>query len=58
VAREPREGVRLFEPGPVAPLASNAFLVDDGSVTLVDTGLFVNRPSLGDDALADLAPRC
>jgi len=52
VARELREGVWLLELGLVAPLASNAFLVDDGSVTLVDTGLFVNRPALGDELAA------
>lgn len=52
VARELREGVWLLELGLVPPLASNAFLVDDGTVTLVDTGLFVNRPALADELAA------
>jgi len=50
------EGVWELEVGLVAPLASNAYLVDDGdAVTLIDTGLPVNRPSLRSelDAVGD-----
>jgi len=40
------DGVWHLDLGLVPPLASNAYLVDDGEVTLVDTGLRWNRPSL------------
>jgi glyoxylase-like metal-dependent hydrolase (beta-lactamase superfamily II) len=43
------EGVWLLNLGLVEPVDSYAYLVDDpddGSVTLVDTGLFLNRPTL------------
>lgn len=59
MARRLTDGVWLLELGLVAPLASNAYLVvdspDDASpesddiVTLVDTGLFLNRPSLSSE---------
>jgi glyoxylase-like metal-dependent hydrolase (beta-lactamase superfamily II) len=45
--------VWLLELGLFPPLASNAYLVADGTdVTLVDTGLFVNRPSIGSELAA------
>lgn len=40
------EEVWLLELGWFPPLASNAYLVDDGEVTLVDTGLRWNRPTI------------
>jgi len=40
------DGVWLLDLGLVPPLATNGFLVDDGTVTLVDPGLPWNRPSL------------
>lgn len=46
MARQLTEDVWLLEVGLVAPFASNAYLIDDGTVTLVDSGLFYNRPSL------------
>ena len=46
-------GVWLLNLGVVPPLATNGFLIDDGTVTLVDPGLPWNRPSLGSE-LADL----
>jgi len=57
MARRLADGVWLLELGLVAPLASNAYLVDDGTVTLVDAGLFVNTPSLSAElASAGYAP--
>jgi glyoxylase-like metal-dependent hydrolase (beta-lactamase superfamily II) len=58
MARTLAPGVWLLELGLVAPLASNAYLVDDGDdVTLIDAGLFVNRPAIGDElAAAGYAP--
>jgi glyoxylase-like metal-dependent hydrolase (beta-lactamase superfamily II) len=46
MVRRLTDGVWLLELGLFPPLASNAYLVVDDDVTLVDTGLFVNRPSL------------
>lgn len=40
------EGVWLLDVGLFAPVDTNAYLIDDGEVTLIDTGLWVNRPSL------------
>jgi glyoxylase-like metal-dependent hydrolase (beta-lactamase superfamily II) len=40
------DGVWRLELGLVPPLASNAYLIDDGELTLVDAGLWWNRPSL------------
>jgi len=40
------EGVWRFDLGLFPPLASNAYLLADGEVTLVDVGLRVNVPSL------------
>jgi len=40
------DGVWLLDVGLVPPLNTNAFLVEDGEVTLIDAGLWVNRPSL------------
>jgi glyoxylase-like metal-dependent hydrolase (beta-lactamase superfamily II) len=68
MARRLRGGVWLLELGLFPPLASNAYLVDDSevrctsgnrtesdegeAVTLIDTGLFVNRPSIGSELRA------
>lgn len=55
MTRELAPGVWLLDVGLIPPLATNAFLLDgreapdggsDGPVTLVDTGLWYNRPSL------------
>lgn len=53
MARRLVDGLWLLDVGLVPPLASNAYLVDDAAldgpdagVTLVDAGLFVNRPTL------------
>lgn len=40
------DGVWLLEVGSVVPIAGNAYLVDDGEVTLVDAGLPRTIPSL------------
>ncbi|WP_324662486.1 MBL fold metallo-hydrolase [Haloarcula sediminis] len=60
MVRELRPGVWLLELGLVPPLASNAYLVDErlvgtgrAELTLVDTGLWWNRPSI-DSELATL----
>lgn len=59
MVRRLREGVWLLELGLIPPLASNAYLVDEtalgidgGDVTLVDTGLWWNEPSIGDELSA------
>jgi glyoxylase-like metal-dependent hydrolase (beta-lactamase superfamily II) len=68
MVRQLTDGVWLLELGLFPPLASNAYLVDEsevqrtsgdrmesddaGDVTLVDAGLFVNRPSIGDELAA------
>jgi glyoxylase-like metal-dependent hydrolase (beta-lactamase superfamily II) len=52
------EGVWLLDLGLVEPVDSYAYLVDDageggdGTVTLVDAGLFLNRPTLDDELAA------
>ena len=46
------EGVWWLDVGVIRPYDTNAFLVDDGTVTLVDTGLWRNCPSLASE-LAD-----
>ena len=51
-------GVWLLDLGLVEPVDAYAYLVDDtgaagdGTVTLVDTGLFLNRPTLDDELAA------
>jgi glyoxylase-like metal-dependent hydrolase (beta-lactamase superfamily II) len=40
------DDVWLLDIGLFPPVASNAYLVDDGEVTLIDTGLMWNRPTL------------
>lgn len=52
MARLLTDGVWYLKLGLIPPLASNSFLVDDGSLTLVDTGLWWNEPSIRDE-LAD-----
>jgi glyoxylase-like metal-dependent hydrolase (beta-lactamase superfamily II) len=55
MARRLAEGVWLLDLGLVEPVDSYAYLVDDpddGSVTLVDTGLFLNRPTLSGELAA------
>jgi len=56
MVRELRPGVWLLELGLIAPLASNAYLVDEGrlgadgdALTLVDTGLWWNQPTIRDE---------
>lgn len=49
MSRRLTEGVWLLDLGLVEPVDSYAYLVDDpveGTVTLVDAGLFLNRPTL------------
>ncbi|MEF8887226.1 MAG: MBL fold metallo-hydrolase [Haloarculaceae archaeon] len=49
------EGVWLLDLGLVEPVDSYAYLVDDaddGTVTLVDAGLFLNRPTMGAELAA------
>lgn len=53
------DGVWLLDLGLFPPLASNAYLVDDraldqpgAGLTLVDTGLFINRPTLSSELAA------
>lgn len=45
-------GVWRLDLGLCPPLASNAYLLADGEVTLVDAGLAVNLPSLGGEVRA------
>lgn len=52
MAEQLAEGVWWLDVGLVRPIDTNAFLVDDGSVTLIDTGLPCNCPSLRSE-LAD-----
>jgi len=55
MVRELRPGVWLLELGLVPPLASNAYLVDErrlgsgDALTLIDTGLWWNRPTIRDE---------
>lgn len=46
MARELAPDVWYLDLGFVRPIETNCYLVDDGTVTLVDTGLWYNRPSL------------
>jgi len=46
VSREVTEGVHLLEVGWPEPIGANAYLVDDGDLTLVDAGLPVGRRPL------------
>ncbi|MFC7250743.1 MBL fold metallo-hydrolase [Halomicroarcula sp. GCM10025324] len=59
MVRRLREGVWLLELGLFPPFASNAYLVDetalgdaDGDLTLVDTGLWWNEPTIVDELAA------
>jgi len=52
MARKLADGVWYLNLGLIPPFASNSFLVDDGDLTLVDVGLWWNRPSVRDE-LAD-----
>ncbi|WP_324758120.1 MBL fold metallo-hydrolase [Haloarcula sp. GH36] len=56
MVRRLRDGVWLLELGLVPPLASNAYLVDgrklggsDDAITLIDTGLWWNEPTIVDE---------
>ncbi|MEF8808668.1 MBL fold metallo-hydrolase [Natronomonas sp.] len=49
MARPVGDGVYLLEVSWPEPVGSNAYLVDDGDVTLVDTGLPIPRRSLADE---------
>jgi len=40
------DGVWLLDLGLFPPLATSGYLIDDGDLTLVDPGLFWNRPTL------------
>lgn len=46
MAEELAPGVWFLDVGLVRPFDTNCYLVDDGTVTLVDTGLWWNRPSM------------
>lgn len=46
MVREVADGVHLLDVGWPEPVGSNAYLVDDGDLTLVDAGLPVGRRSL------------
>lgn len=46
MAEELAAGVWYLDLGLVRPIETNCYLIDDGAVTLVDTGLWWNRPSL------------
>ncbi|MEF8976333.1 MAG: MBL fold metallo-hydrolase [Halapricum sp.] len=52
MAEELSPGVWLLNLGLFRPFDTNCFLVDDGTVTLIDTGLWYNRPSLGSELAA------
>ena len=52
VPREVTRGVHLLEVAWPEPVGSNAYLVDDGDVTLVDAGLPVGRHRLTDELAA------
>lgn len=49
VSREVTDGVHLLEVGWPEPIGANAYLVDDGEVTLVDAGLPVGRRPLTEE---------
>jgi glyoxylase-like metal-dependent hydrolase (beta-lactamase superfamily II) len=46
MAEELAPGVWFLDLGLIRPVETNCYLVDDGEVTLVDTGLWWNRPSM------------
>ncbi|MEF8852924.1 MAG: MBL fold metallo-hydrolase [Haloarculaceae archaeon] len=46
MARQLGVGLWMLDLGVVPPFAANGYLVDDGELTLVDTGLPYNRPRL------------
>ena len=52
VPREVTDGVQLLAVGWPEPIGSNAYLVDDGELTLVDAGLPVGRRSLAGEITA------
>ncbi|WP_254841284.1 MBL fold metallo-hydrolase [Natronomonas marina] len=52
MAREVTEGVHLLEVGWPEPVGANAYLVDDGDVTLVDAGLPIGRRPLSAELAA------
>ncbi|QSG07196.1 MBL fold metallo-hydrolase [Halapricum desulfuricans] len=52
MAEQLRPGVWLLDVGLVRPVNTNSYLVDDGTVTLIDTGLWVNCPSLHSELAA------
>jgi glyoxylase-like metal-dependent hydrolase (beta-lactamase superfamily II) len=52
MARRLAPGVWLLELGLIEPLDSWAYLVDDGELTLVDAGLFLNSPSIATELAA------
>lgn len=51
MARQLGDGVWLLDVGWIRPLDTNCYLLDDGEVSLIDTGIWRNCPSL----LAELA---
>ncbi|QCC52306.1 MBL fold metallo-hydrolase [Halapricum salinum] len=46
MAEELAPGVWFLDLGLIRPVETNCYLVDDGEVTLIDTGLWWNRPSM------------
>ncbi|PSP83435.1 MBL fold metallo-hydrolase [Halobacteriales archaeon QS_1_68_17] len=52
MARQLREGVWLLELGWMRPLATRAYLVDDGEVTLIDAGMIRNATPVGEELAA------
>ena len=52
MARTIADGVTLLEVAWPEPVGANAYLVDDGELTLVDAGVPIPRRSLGDEVRA------
>ncbi|MCU4718329.1 MBL fold metallo-hydrolase [Halapricum hydrolyticum] len=52
MAEQLQPGVWFLDVGLVRPVNTNSYLIDDGTVTLIDTGLWINCPSLQSE-LAD-----
>ncbi|MFW6017616.1 MAG: MBL fold metallo-hydrolase [Halapricum sp.] len=52
MAEQLQSGVWFLDVGIVRPLNTNSYLVDDGTVTLIDTGLWANWPSLHSELAA------